>query len=158
MKRPFLAVLLFGVAFGYLEAAVVCYLRDLHEPVRQHYYPGRHPGELFPLLTLEQTHSIEPKQTRTLAIEIGREAATLLMLAGVALAAARNLTQWAALFCIAFGIWDIAFYLSLKALIDWPASLMTWDILFLIPLPWVGPVVAPVLAPMGFPPSEQPSA
>jgi hypothetical protein len=145
MRRPVLAVLLFGIAFGYLEAAVVCYLRDLHEPVRQRYYPGRPPSELFPLVTLEQTLAVEPKQTRTLAIEIGREAATLLMLAGVALAAARNPGQWAALFGIAFGVWDIFFYVFLKLLIGWPASLLTWDILFLIPLPWVGPVVAPVL-------------
>ncbi|MGP8328772.1 MAG: hypothetical protein ACT6FF_00425 [Methanosarcinaceae archaeon] len=28
---------------------------------------------------------------------------------------------------------------------NWPAGLFDWDILFLIPLPWVGPVWAPVL-------------
>jgi hypothetical protein len=27
---------------------------------------------------------------------------------------------------------------------DWPKSLFDWDILFLLPLPWWGPVLAPV--------------
>ena len=144
-KRTVLALLLFGTAFGYLEAAVVTYLRDLHEPVRQRFYPGRPRAELFPLLTLDQLRGAAPGQMQTLAIEIGREAATLIMLAAVALAVARNAGEWAAAFVIAFGTWDITFYVFLKVLLGWPASVFTWDILFLIPVPWVGPVLAPVL-------------
>ena len=140
-----LAVLLFGVAFGYLEAAVVSYLRALHEPVRQRYYPGRPASELFPLLTLEQTRAAAREQIRVIEVEIGREAATLVMLAAVALAVSENAGQWAAAFAIAFGTWDLAFYAGLKLLLDWPASLGTWDILFLIPVPWVAPVLAPSL-------------
>src|SRR5260370_15930835 len=82
---------------------------------------------------------------QTLAIEIGREAATIVMLAVVALAVARNAGDWAAAFVITFGTWDITFYVFLKVLLDWPASIFTWDILFLLPVPWVGPVLAPVL-------------
>jgi hypothetical protein len=67
------------------------------------------------------------------------------MLAAIALAVARNARQWTAAFAIAFGVWDIVFYACLKLLLGWPASLFTWDILFLIPVPWVGPVIAPVL-------------
>ena len=143
--RPVAALFLFGIAFGYLEAAVVTYLRILHEPARLHYYPNRPPSELFPLLTLQQLHSVGTEQHRTLNVEIGREAATMLMLAAVALAVAGNVRQWAAAFAIAFGIWNIMFYASLAVLVDWPASLFTWDILFLIPVPWVGPVIAPVM-------------
>lgn len=67
------------------------------------------------------------------------------MLAAIALAVANNAGQWAAAFVIAFGAWDIAFYVFLKLLLAWPASLFTWDILFLVPVPWVGPVIAPIL-------------
>jgi hypothetical protein len=67
------------------------------------------------------------------------------MLAAIALAVARNARQWTAAFAIAFGVWDIVFYVCLQLLLGWPASLLTWDILFLIPVPWVGPVMAPVL-------------
>jgi len=144
-KRTVLALLLFGTAFGYLEAAVVTYLRALHEPARQRFYPGRPPAELFPLLTLDQVRAAAPGQMQTLAIEIGREAATIVMLAAVALAMARNAGDWAAAFVITFGTWDITFYIFLKVLLGWPASILTWDILFLIPVPWVGPVLAPVL-------------
>ncbi len=144
-KRSVIALLIFGAAFGYLEAAVVSYLRLLHEPARQQFHPGRDPGDLFPLLTLDQLHASGADQQRTLLIEIGREAATIVMLAAIALAVARNAGQWAASFVIAFGTWDITFYLFLKLLLGWPASLFTWDILFLIPVPWVGPVLAPVL-------------
>ncbi len=144
-KRTVLSLLLFSVAFGYLEAAVVSYLRTLHEPARLRFYPGRPPSELFPLLTPDQVRDAGPEQIRTLLIEIGREVATIAMLAAVALAVARNAREWAAAFVIAFGIWDMTFYLCLKVLLDWPASLFTWDILFLVPVPWVGPVLAPVL-------------
>lgn len=144
-KRTLLALLLFGTAFGYLEAAVVSYLRLLHEPARLYFYPQRSSADLFPVLTLQQMREAGFEQQQTLAIEIGREAATIIMLAAVALAIARNAGHWAAAFVIAFGTWDITFYLFLKLLLDWPASLFTWDILFLIPVPWVSPVLAPVL-------------
>jgi len=49
-----IALLLFGLSFGYVEAATVSYLRALFDPVRQHYYPGRSPDDLFPLLSLDQ--------------------------------------------------------------------------------------------------------
>jgi hypothetical protein len=143
--RSLAILLLFGTAFGYLEAAVVSYLRILHEPARRHFYPDRPSGELFPLLTLDQVRAAGQEQQKTLFVEIGREAATMLMLAAIALAVARNARQWAAAFAIAFGVWDIVFYAGLKLLLGWPASLFTWDILFLIPVPWVGPVIAPVL-------------
>jgi hypothetical protein len=144
-KRTVIALLLFGTAFGYLEAAVVSYLRFLHEPVRRRFYPDRLPGDLFPLLTREQVAAADPEQYRVFLIEIGRETATIVMLAGTALAIATDLGEWAAAFVIAFGTWDITFYLFLKALLDWPASPLTWDILFIIPVPWVSPVLAPVL-------------
>jgi hypothetical protein len=143
-KRTVIAVLVFGTAFGYLEAAVVSYLRQLHEPARQRFYPARSPSELFPLLTLDQLQATGAEQQRTLVTEIGREATTIIMLAAVALAVARNAAQWAAAFVIAFGTWDITFYVFLKVLLGWPASVFMWDILFLIPVPWAGPVLAPV--------------
>ena len=144
-KRTVVALFLFGIAFGYLEAAVVSYLRLLHETARLHYYPHRAASELFPLLTVDQLRESGAQQRKLLVTEIGREAATLIMLAAIALAVARNAGQWAAAFVIAFGVWDITFYVFLKVLLDWPASLWTWDILFLLPVPWVGPVLAPVL-------------
>src|ERR1700730_18650449 len=144
LQRTATALLLFGTAFGYLEAAVVSYLRFLHEPVRQRFYPDRAPGDLFPLLTRREA-ATDLQQRRIALIETGREAATIVMLAGIALAIATDAGQWAAAFVIAFGTWDITFYVFLKMLLDWPASLFTWDILFIIPVPWVGPVLAPVL-------------
>src|SRR5260370_33435725 len=141
-KRTVLALLLFGTAFGYLEAAVVTYLRALHEPAGPRLHPGRPPADLFPLLTLDQVRAA-PGQMQTLAVEIAREAATIVMLAAVALAVARDAGDWAAAFVISFGTWDITFYVFLKVLLGWPASVFTWDILFLIPVPWVWPVLAP---------------
>ena len=67
------------------------------------------------------------------------------MLAAAGLAIGRSFREWLAGFMIAFGVWDIFYYVFLKLLLGWPASLWTWDILFLLPVPWVGPVIAPVL-------------
>jgi hypothetical protein len=145
MRRAVAVLFLFGISFGYLEAAVVVYLRVIYDPIRQQLHPERRPNDLFPLITPQQLVNAGPENPRRLAIEVGREAATMLMLAAVALAVARNFQQWFAAFAIVFGVWDISFYAFLKLMIHWPDSLNTWDILFLIPLPWVGPVWAPVL-------------
>ena len=145
MRRTTAALLLFGLSFGYLEAAVVVYLRSIYDPIRQRIHPGKNPSDLFPLITPEQLAAAGPEHSRHLTIEIGREAATIIMLAAFGMVTGRNRNERWAAFAVAFGLWDIAFYASLKLMIDWPASLFTWDILFLIPLPWVGPVLAPVL-------------
>ena len=145
MRRAVAALFLFGISFGYVEAAVVVYLRAIYDPIRQQLHPERDPSDLFPLITTQQLAASGPENTRRLEIEVIREAATLIMLAAVALAVARNGHEWFAAFSIAFGVWDITFYLFLKLMIHWPPSLASWDILFLIPLPWVGPIWAPML-------------
>lgn len=119
-------VALYATSMGYIEAVVVVYLRAL-------YYPG---GFRFPLTTFPEA---------TAAVEVAREAATLIMLAAIGTLAGKQLWERFGWFIIAFGVWDIAYYVWLKVLLDWPASLFEPDILFLIPLPWIGPVIAPVL-------------
>lgn len=138
-------LIIFGVAFGYVEAAVVAYLRSMYSPLRAHFYPTIPPGELFPLLTLEQLSASGSEHATRLKIELGREFATLAMLASIGLIVARSAREWFAAFLVTFGVWDVAFYAFLKLLLDWPPSLFTWDILFLLPVPWVGPVLAPIL-------------
>lgn len=144
MKRIVTALFLFGITFGYVEASVVVYLRAIYEPLRQSISP-RPPNELFPLITPQQLQAAGSENVRRLFTELGREAATILMLAAIGLAVARNFHQWAAAFLIAFGVWDISFYMFLRILIGWPASFFTWDLLFLIPVPWASPVIAPIV-------------
>lgn len=141
MKRvPFVVV--WAVAFAFVEASVVEYLRAI-------YYPMNEGGFNFPLITIEQLRFMGDDHVRRLYIELGREFATLVMLATVGMAAAGNRRQAWAHFMIAFGMWDIFYYAWLKLLLDWPSSIMTWDLLFLIPVPWVAPVLAPVLISIG---------
>ena len=125
-NRPREALLLYAIAMGYLEAAVVVYLRAL-------YYPE---GFSFPL---------KPMDTGMLAVEIGREAATVVMIFAIAWAAARSHWQTLIGFALVFGVWDIVYYVGLWLLLDWPPSLAEPDVLFLIPVVWVGPVWAPSL-------------
>jgi hypothetical protein len=111
---------------AYVESAVVVYLRAL-------YYPQ---GFAFPLA---------PLPPGMVAIEIGREAATLVMLLAVAMLAGMERWERFPAFCVAFGVWDLFYYVWLWLLLGWPPSLFTWDVLFLIPVPWTGPVLAPVI-------------
>jgi len=111
---------------GILEAIVVVYLRQL-------YYPD---GFHFPLTFLS---------AQMITIEWIREFATIIMLAVLGILAGKDNLQRFFYFLFSFGIWDLAYYAGLKLFLDWPSSLMTWDILFLIPVPWLCPVLAPVI-------------
>jgi hypothetical protein len=122
------AVIAFGVAMAYLESAVVVYLQRAL---------GMEVGVLFPLR--------DPAGVGDLAaIEVGREAATLAMLGAVGWLAGRSALERLAWTAVAFGTWDILYYVWLWVFIGWPPSLATWDLLFLIPVPWAGPVWTPV--------------
>jgi hypothetical protein len=80
----------------------------------------------------------------TFLLELLREVATVVMLVAFGMAAGRTKVGRFAHFMIGFGLWDIFYYGWLKVILNWPASLLTWDVLFLIPVPWLGPVLAPV--------------
>lgn len=125
-SRVIATVVLFSVAMGFLEAAVAFYLRLL-------YYPE---GFIFP---------VKPIPGTVIPAEIMRETATIIMLAAIGILSGKNHLQRFAFFLLAFGIWDITYYAGLKVLLGWPESLMTWDLLFLIPVPWVSPVISPVI-------------
>src|SRR5262245_37364556 len=106
-------LLLFGASFGYVEAAVVVYLRDIYEPFVQRFHPQYLQGDLFPMLSLDQLSS-GPSYLRLLKVEVIREAATIAMLAGIGWGAGWNFRTRFAAFLVAFGIWDVGYYLFLK--------------------------------------------
>ena len=126
-KKILLTVLIYSIAMGFLEAIVVVYLRDI-------YYPH---GFKFPLMIIPDS---------TLQVEILREFCTLVMLAAIAVIAGKNKLEMFSYFLFSFAVWDLTYYIGLKLILNWPSSFLTWDILFLIPVPWIGPVLAPVIS------------
>lgn len=126
LTKTFIWLTIFSIAMGYLETAVVVYLRKI-------YYPE---GFGFPL---------NPIGNDIVITELFREVSTLIMLIGIAVLAGKNAIQRFAFFLFSFAVWDIFYYVFLYVLLGWPQSLMTWDILFLIPIPWVGPVLSPLI-------------
>lgn len=127
--RTAVVVLAFGVAMGYLEAAVVVYLRAAL---------GLGPAGVA------LTH--DPAAFGAYgAVEVARELATLVMIAAVGWLAGRGGVERLAWASVAFGTWDIVYYVGLRVVAGWPPSLDAWDILFLVPVPWVGPVWAPIV-------------
>jgi len=126
MRSRIISLTVFSIAMGFLEAVVVVYLRQL-------YYPE---GFAFPL---------KPMVLEGFFIECLREVSTLIVLISVGMVAGRIFSERLACTLYCFGIWDIFYYVWLKVVLDWPQSLLTWDILFLIPVVWAGPVVAPVI-------------
>lgn len=123
-RLPFVAV--YALAMAYLEAAVVAYLRE-----------ARGIEDLM--------RDLPTEFDRLAAIEVGREAATVVMLLTVGWIAGRRLQDRLGHFVFAFGLWDIAYYFWLALFEGWPQSPLDWDVLFLIPVPWWGPVLAPTL-------------
>jgi hypothetical protein len=118
-------IVVFGIAMAYVESAVVVYLRAIFHPE----------GFTFPLKVFVDSRII---------IEVFREAATIVMLLAVACLAGKKSWERFGYFMLAFGVWDIFYYVWLKVLLDWPSTIFEWDVLFLIPVTWIGPVIAPV--------------
>jgi uncharacterized BrkB/YihY/UPF0761 family membrane protein len=125
-KRRWLLVTTYAIAMAWIESATVYYLRtmvDRVEPYQQNPLPIAGPiGQ----------------------VELVREAATLVMLLAIGLLAGRTTSARLGYAAIAFGVWDIFYYVFLRVMTGWPRSIFDWDILFLLPLPWWGPVIAPV--------------
>jgi hypothetical protein len=135
---------LFALAFGYVEAAVVIYIR-----ASLGLLPG-YEGTLADVQRLAAAFYRQPivlhqMPPALLRIEVIREAATMIMLVGVALLAGRSLPNRCAMFLWCFAIWDIAYYAGLWATVRWPYSLLAPDVLFLIPVPWIAQVWFPIL-------------
>jgi hypothetical protein len=120
-------VFVFAVAMAWVEAACVYYLRVMVDRID--------PYQANPL----------PLRGTVGEVELAREAATLVMLATLGMLAGRTWPARLGYTAIAFGVWDIFYYVFLRIMSGWPRSLFDWDILFLLPLPWWGPVLAPVL-------------
>ncbi|MCX6292591.1 MAG: hypothetical protein NT126_12650 [Bacteroidetes bacterium] len=125
-RKTILWLVLFSISMAFLESAVVIYLRKI-------YYPD---GFKLPIRPIEPAIAL---------VEILREASTLVMLVAVAILSGKTKIQRLASFLICFGTWDLFYYLYLKLFLTWPASILDPDILFLIPVPWIGPVLAPVI-------------
>lgn len=124
-RRRWLLVVLFALAMAWFEAATVYYLRVLVDRVQ--------PYQVNPL----------PVHGALGAVELVREAATLVMLLIVGMLAGQSWRTRIGYAALAFGVWDIFYYVFLRPISGWPASVFDWDILFLLPLPWWGPVLAP---------------
>lgn len=126
MKKSIFVLLVFSIAMAALEAAVVVYLREL-------YYPK------------EFTVAFKVVDERILITELAREIATIVMLLSIGYLLSKRWSERLAYFLMSFAIWDIFYYVWLKVFIGWPTSFLDWDILFLIPITWIGPVAAPVI-------------
>jgi hypothetical protein len=141
--RQLTASAAFAAAFGFVEAAVVVYLRaamGLLPGYRGSLSDLRHSSQNY-----EQAASLSQFPQSLLTIEGYREAATMVMLVSVALlAASKASSRWAA-FLWVFALWDIAYYTGLWAIVRWPDSLTNLDVLFLIPVPWIAQVWFPLL-------------
>lgn len=127
----------FAVAMGYMEAVIVVYIRHL--------------GGMVPMPpeALDYRKLVTQLPAFVLPTEQTREAATIIMLVTLALLVGRKWRERVCVFLLAFGVWDIFYYVGLKALLDWPPKLTTTDLLFLIPAPWYAPVWLPLAVSAG---------
>jgi hypothetical protein len=128
-RQRAILVVIFAFAMAYFESAAVVYLQRALDMTPQTIFPLRDQNSLGGLG----------------GIEIGREAATLVMLAMVGWISGRKGLERLAWTAVAFGVWDIGYYFWLWVFIGWPTSLGDFDLLFLLPVPWAGPIWAPVV-------------
>ena len=144
-SHSLLACAVFALSFGFVEGAIAIYLG-----VALGLLPG-HAGTLSDLARLTpdldgaQAQQFSNLSPGLLTVEVIREAATMLMLLTVAILAVEKWRARFAIFLWTFALWDTAYYISLWAVVHWPDSPTSWDVLFLIPVPWIAQVWFPVL-------------
>jgi hypothetical protein len=126
VHKCLIAIGLYALAMAYVESAVVVYLRTIYE--------------IDDLL-----QDMPQMSDQYMIIETGREAATMVMLLIIGWVTGRRWQDRIGYFIFAFGLWDIFYYIWLNIFIGWPKTILDWDVLFLIPLPWWGPVLSPML-------------
>ena len=134
-RTAYASLWVLALAFGWIEASVVVYLREIYVREVSLQGPNYWAGLQITLVSLP---------SHLVGVEMAREACTILLLGAVAWLAGRRPADRAGAFLLSFGIWDLTYYAVLKLVVGWPDTLRSWDILFLIPLPWVSPVWAPV--------------
>ncbi|MBI2028348.1 MAG: hypothetical protein HYT07_01940 [Candidatus Levybacteria bacterium] len=144
MKARLISLIIFSIAFAFVEATVVFYLREIFH-ISNTYVQSNYKT----LLNLGVIAFILPdipilNDAKITAAELQREAATMIMLASLAFLSAEKWKQRLGAFLIAFGVWDIFYYIFLKYLTGWPKTLFDVDVYFLIPIAWVGPVITPI--------------
>jgi hypothetical protein len=142
-KAHLLVAAVFAASFGVVEGTVVVYLRAVLGVTAGY---GASLSEVARFSESLNRALLEPVlPVSLLKVEVLREAATMLMLASVALLAASNRSLRWAMFLWIFAIWDITYYVTLWATIRWPSSMTETDVLFLIPVAWISPVWFPLL-------------
>lgn len=140
-RANYAAIWALALAFGVVEGAVAVYLREIY--VRD---AGLGLTSRLPDLEVALVSLPEP----LLALEIAREAFTIVLLAAVGWLAGRRLADRAGAFLLSFGVWDLVYYVVIWLFTGWPMRPGAWDILFLIPIPWVAPVWAPAFVAIVF--------
>ncbi|HEX8923899.1 MAG TPA: hypothetical protein VF828_04150 [Patescibacteria group bacterium] len=143
-------VCIFGIAFGISEAVVVIYLQQILGIIGSSGISSLSSGDIF--LNLRLLAFLKPEASQSiipfpplLSLEIVREFSTLFMLLGLAVAVGSSALERLSYFLIAFGIWDIFYYVAFRIFFQWPRTFLDQDLFFLIPVPWVGPVITPIV-------------
>lgn len=140
----------FGIFFGLLEAIVVVYLRQLFGSENTLLSPRVTPDDVawtlgFIAFLKPSASIIITQSQRLLSLELWRELSTLVMLVALGLIAGKTTREKLAYFLLAFGVWDIFYYIFLRIITGWPSNLIDLDVYFLIPFAWVGPVATPIV-------------
>ena len=143
-KKIMILLALFGIAFGVTEASAIIYLRTPF---------GLLPGynqNLDEVVNLsasihDQAQLVAKLPKSLYVVEFIRQVATMIMLISIAMISACRWSERFAAFLWTFAVWDISYYIAFWAFIGWPSSLLDYDFLFLVPVPWYSQVWYPLL-------------
>ncbi len=143
-RKSLIILIIFGIGFGFVEAAGIIFLRGA-----SNFLPGKQNLKIELMnLGIEndgQALLVKMMPSKLYKVEFIREIATMMMLISISIAAGKTWNERFMYFFWIFAIWDISYYLFLRVIIGWPDSLLSYDFLFLVPIPWYGQVWYPIL-------------
>lgn len=144
-KINLLCLIIFSLAFAFVEATVVYYLWKIFGHIQAPLQNDYHIIVDLGLISLIYPKKIIFENSQIHYVETIRELSTIIMLISVAYLSGKKFYHKIGAFLIAFSVWDIFYYLFLKVLTNWPKTIFDVDVYFLIPFPWIGPVLTPLI-------------
>lgn len=149
-KAKFTSLVVIATTVAFLNAAAAVYLREIYNIKTLLPSWGLNKQDIVfkfgDLMVLKQDLALKILvDTNLLATEQIRQIAMLTLVGAAVYMIGKKWSERASLMLFVVGLWGVLYYAFLYAILKWPTSLLSKDVISLVPMPVIVPVYMPLL-------------